>query len=302
VEAVKPKVTKAKKKEQTVKLGRGTLVGNAGEYYVMAELLRRNVIAALSPRNARAFDVLATKGRDTVRIRVKTKSAQFKVWQWMADKKSGVIFKDLQADSDFTVLVNLTRHTKDLQYFVIPTPTLNAWLQSAHKAWVKTPGKLGKPHDATSKHRAFDESKNVDRLTPYLDAWDSLWTPSDNCVVEFRFGRKIEDDKGKEDFLARTGDPEIIADCRKQLDVPLMDRLHISGKIERASAGDNLHWSWRHVESAWHLAREETEICDALPTEVEKHVDDWIGQCFCPWKSYVKAEVTAHVDTATAAL
>jgi hypothetical protein len=38
-----------------------SLIGNAGEYYVVAELLKRGVIAALAPRNAPAFDILATR-------------------------------------------------------------------------------------------------------------------------------------------------------------------------------------------------------------------------------------------------
>ena len=48
-----------------VKAGKGTLVGNAGEYYVMAELLKRGIIAALAPRNSPSFDILAAK-RDTI--------------------------------------------------------------------------------------------------------------------------------------------------------------------------------------------------------------------------------------------
>ena len=60
-----------------IKSGEGTLIGNAGEYYVVAELLKRGVIAALAPRNDPAFDIIATKGSRTVRIRVKTKSAEY---------------------------------------------------------------------------------------------------------------------------------------------------------------------------------------------------------------------------------
>jgi hypothetical protein len=40
-----------------IKSGEGTLISNAGEYYVVAELLRRGIIASLAPRNAPAFDV-----------------------------------------------------------------------------------------------------------------------------------------------------------------------------------------------------------------------------------------------------
>ena len=49
-----------------IKSGEGTLIGNAGEFYVAAELLKRGVIAALAPRNAPTFDILATKGKKMV--------------------------------------------------------------------------------------------------------------------------------------------------------------------------------------------------------------------------------------------
>jgi hypothetical protein len=83
-----------------VKAGEGTLVGNAGEYYVMAELLKQGIIAALAPRNSPAFDILATKGDKTVRIRVKTKSEEYNSWRWVA-KKDGAIFRDLHEKDDF---------------------------------------------------------------------------------------------------------------------------------------------------------------------------------------------------------
>lgn len=50
-----------------IKAGKGTLIGNAGKYYV---------IAAFAPGNTPSFDILATKNGGTALIRVKTKSAE----------------------------------------------------------------------------------------------------------------------------------------------------------------------------------------------------------------------------------
>jgi len=69
-----------------IKAGEGALIGNSGEYYVMAELLKRGVMAALAPRNAPSFDILAARQNQTVKIRVKTKSHDYRVWQWSAKK------------------------------------------------------------------------------------------------------------------------------------------------------------------------------------------------------------------------
>ncbi len=52
-------------KHGKIKAGLGSLIGNTGEHYVIAELLKRGIIAAQTPRNAIAFDILATNGGRT---------------------------------------------------------------------------------------------------------------------------------------------------------------------------------------------------------------------------------------------
>ena len=157
-----------------IKSGEGTLIGTAGEFYVAAELLKRAVIAALAPRNAPAFDILAAKGKKTVRVRVKTKSAEYTDWQWMV-KKDGHIFRDLGKTDDFTILVNLTSETKDLTFFVVPTFQLNDWLVADFQKWVRTPGKNGRPHDPSNKKRNLGYPKYESLLEQHLHNWDSMW-------------------------------------------------------------------------------------------------------------------------------
>ena len=157
-----------------VKAGEGTLVGNAGEHYVMAELLKRSAIAALAPRNAPSFDIIATKGDKTVRVRVKTKSEQYDIWQWVI-KKDGSIFRNISPTGDFTVLVNLTTLTKDLAFYVIPTAALDKTLKQNHDEWVRTPGKNGRPHDPSNKQRTLSYKKYSTWLAGFLHQWDLLW-------------------------------------------------------------------------------------------------------------------------------
>jgi len=137
----------------------------------MAELLKRRVIAALAPRNSPSFDILATKGDKTVRIRVKTKSAKYHDWQWMA-KKDGSIFRGLSRRSDFTVLVNLTPETKDMQFFIVPTFRLNALIKTDFADWAATPGRHNRKHDATTRKRNLAQAKYKDRFST---DWNVLW-------------------------------------------------------------------------------------------------------------------------------
>jgi len=154
-----------------IKAGEGTLIGNAGEHYVVAELLKRGVTAALAPRNSPAFDILATFKGQTICIRVKTKSEQYDIWQWNV-KSDGMIFRDLRDEGDFTILVNLTEKTEDLQFFILPTNQLDRWLKSDFQKWVSTPGSRGQQRNPGNKKRHLPYSKYKSQLK--MD-WDALW-------------------------------------------------------------------------------------------------------------------------------
>lgn len=157
-----------------IKAGEGVLIGNAGEYYVMAELLKRGIVAALAPRNAPSFDILATRGNRTVRIRVKTKSQEYPIWQYSV-KKDGSIFRNLSKHRDFTVLVDLAMVTKDLKFYIVSTCRINEWLNKDFEEWVNTPGKNNQPHNPENKKRNLSQEKYACELSKCLNKWEKLW-------------------------------------------------------------------------------------------------------------------------------
>jgi hypothetical protein len=137
----------------------------------MSELLKRDVIAALAPRNTPAFDILATKGGKTIRIRVKTKSGNIPVWQYSA-KEDQSIFRELHLSGDFTVLVSLGIGNERHRYFVVATTKVDAWLRDSFRVFVETPGRGGRPHDPRNPKRMLGIRKE---LEPCEDDWDALW-------------------------------------------------------------------------------------------------------------------------------
>lgn len=159
-----------------VKAGRGSLIGNAGEYYVVAELLKRGIVAALAPRNARAFDVLATNGDRTIRIRVKTKSHAYQIWQWSANAADGTIFPQLSKHGDFTVLVNLATDRRDLAFYIVPTPLIDEWLRRDFENWLRTPGKKGQQRSAANRKRHLPMHVFDKEWQHYRENWDVLWS------------------------------------------------------------------------------------------------------------------------------
>jgi len=142
-----------------IKEGKGTIIGNAGEYLVVGELLKRGVIAAPAPRNNPGFDVLATNGINSLNIRVKTKTEASDSWVWVC-KKDGTIFKNLSDKSDFTVLVDLKDTRASPEYYIILTVELDRELRAIFKRWLESPPKRGiKPHNPNNKMRRIGASE-----------------------------------------------------------------------------------------------------------------------------------------------
>ncbi|NIQ82346.1 MAG: hypothetical protein GTN93_30575 [Anaerolineae bacterium] len=162
-----------------IRAGEGTLIGNAAEYYVVAELLSRGIIAALAPRNAPDVDILAAQrnARKTVRIRVKSKSEPHNDWQWVI-KKDGTILRNIFESGDFVILVNLKGECQRPDFYIVPTASVDCWLRETFDKWVAAPGKNGRPHDPTNKKRHLTYSHYKEQLAEFKEDWDSLWTNS----------------------------------------------------------------------------------------------------------------------------
>jgi hypothetical protein len=164
-------------KRGRIKSGLGLLLGNAGESYVVAELLRRDIIANLAPRNAPGIDVLATTGSASANVRVKTRSEDADSWVWMASKEDGTIFKRLHHERDFTVLVHIAADGSPPRYWIMPTTALDKQVRADFSGWLARPGRGGKPHDPNSRMRRFGHTpEHRTWLAQYEGRWDLILT------------------------------------------------------------------------------------------------------------------------------
>ncbi len=157
-----------------VKQGKGTLVGNAGEFFVAGELLRRGFVAALAPRNAPDYDILATIEQRFIRVRVKSKSSPSRVWQWMEKRSDRLLFRNIQETDDFCILVDLKSPGEAPSFFVIPTHVIDRFMREKRLAWLSAPGRGGRPHDPESRHHALDETRHQAFLRQYDGKWSLL--------------------------------------------------------------------------------------------------------------------------------
>jgi hypothetical protein len=150
-----------------VKAGKGVLIGNAGEYFVMGELLRRGIVAGLAPRNAPRYDIIAINGEKSVNIRVKSRTSAADSWVWMA-KRDGAIFGDITRN-DLTILVDLKSIKEPVDYFIVDTSDLNEAISRDVADW----DNKGHPRNPNTKMRRVREKTKHFKVL--MDAGHNNW-------------------------------------------------------------------------------------------------------------------------------
>jgi hypothetical protein len=146
------------------------MIGIAGEYYVCAELCRRNILALVTPKNNPLFDVIATdpSGKRTVSIQVKTMSLQNEQgWRLGVDICTKRDNPDL-----FVVLVNMKSNgTND--YYIYEYDTLSERVSEVYTEYLRTPKRDGTPRKDVN-FRWFDFRYSTDEDRRRLNNWNIL--------------------------------------------------------------------------------------------------------------------------------
>lgn len=134
-------------------------IGNSGEYFVVGELERRGLTAAVPMSNTKDFDILAINRNNNnqyaVQVKTTTKNG------WILSKKNETLIDN----NIIYVLVKL----KDLnppEYHIVPSKIVAQRLRESHQAWLNTPGKNGQSHN-DSDIRQFRDDNNE-----FLNKWE----------------------------------------------------------------------------------------------------------------------------------
>ncbi|WP_438750009.1 hypothetical protein [Pararhizobium sp. O133] len=158
-----------------------TVLGAAGEHYVMCQLLRRGLIAALAPVGVPNCDIVVTDdiGDRLCAVQVKTRVEKGSDGGWHMGKKHESIVSDrlFYAFLDFGKTL-----TDPPSCFLIPSALVADVLQRSYAVWLSTPGKKGQQRKDTDMRRFlpdFDKTGvhigcGPNWLAPYKEAWNSL--------------------------------------------------------------------------------------------------------------------------------
>jgi hypothetical protein len=140
------------------------ILGAAGEHYVMAELLRRGLIAAKAPEGVPNFDIVITDidGERLAAIQVKTRrdyQGGDKGWHMKAKHDQFV------AEQMFYVFVDVGRDDDSaVSYFVMPSHAVAEACKVSHQIWLQTPGVNGRTHQDSDVRRLLPKYHRNDRM------------------------------------------------------------------------------------------------------------------------------------------
>ena len=141
-----------------------TIIGAAGEYHVLSQLLRRGWIAALAPDGAPNMDILVTDEANNklCAIQVKTRRdiGTDKGWH-MQPKHETMVAKDL-----FYVFVDVGKGPSDpTTSYILPSKVVARCIRDSHRVWLDTPGRGGRPHKDSNVRRLRPDYSNIEPIT-----------------------------------------------------------------------------------------------------------------------------------------
>jgi hypothetical protein len=151
---------------------KSTLLGAAGEHYIMAELLRRGYIAALAPAGVPNTDIVVTdlEGSRLCSVQVKTRRDLGSDGGWHMKAKHEAI----RGDRLFYCLVDFGKSEVDRPIvFVLPSHVVAEVLRASHRKWLSVPGARGQAHKDGPMRRLLPDYKGVyrDGDNPYPKGW-----------------------------------------------------------------------------------------------------------------------------------
>jgi hypothetical protein len=152
-----------------------TLIGAAGENYVLFQLFRRGILAGQPPQGVADVDLLILDETANVitNLQVKTRTYGSDGGWHMKPKHETLISNRL-----FYVFVDLEPDTPNS--YIIPSAIVAQHVRNSHATWLATPGKNGRPHQDSNMRRLVPNlSFEVEGfphgwIGDYKDRWDLL--------------------------------------------------------------------------------------------------------------------------------
>lgn len=156
-------------------ISKSTLTGSAGVHWVMHQLLRRGLIAALAPEGVPNIDLIVSDidGEKVAALQVKTRNKIGSDNGWHMKPKH----QELRAKNLYYCFVELDDEVASAPVtFVVPSKAVVSALTETHELWLSLPGKDGKVHKDSDVRRLLpDYSKTLKVGHPIVKKYSSGW-------------------------------------------------------------------------------------------------------------------------------
>jgi len=166
-------------------VSKSSVLGAAGEHYVMCQLLRRGLIAALAPAGVPLADIVVTDdiGDRLCAIQVKSRNDIGSDGGWhMKDKH-----ETIESDTLFYAFVDFGKDTTAAPVcYIVPSAIVADVLRRSHQAWLEKPGRGGKPHKDGDMRRFLPNYDKmglmIGRGPGWLDQYRENWALLEGVV------------------------------------------------------------------------------------------------------------------------
>lgn len=160
-------------------ISQSTLLGAAGEHYVMCQLLRRGMIAALAPIGVPNADIIVSDslGDRLCALQVKTRRDKGSDGGWHMKMKHEKII----SPSLFYCFLDFGKSLDAIPLcFIVPSRVVAVALAEYHLAWRSSPGKKGQERKETEMRRFlpnYDKmGVKIGRGLGWLDQYRGGWS------------------------------------------------------------------------------------------------------------------------------
>ena len=157
-----------------------TMLGAAAEHYVMCQLLRRGMIAALAPAGVPDTDIIVSNrlGSALAAVQVKARRDIGSDGGWHMKAKHEGMSRPLL----FYAFVDFGTDLVDRPWcWIVPSAIVADVLARSHQVWLAMPGKGGKAHNDHIMRRFLPSYEHLDWqefrrgwLDPYREAWAKI--------------------------------------------------------------------------------------------------------------------------------
>ena len=123
-------------------------IGNAGEFYVLAQLSQRGIIAGKTDDGQTLIDIIATDPVSLVTVNIQVKTRGRDGDGWLMSAKNEKAYQSL-----WYVLVQLNGTDLMPDFYVFHSNVVGPWIQRDHENWLLEPKRDGSAKKNTAMRR-----------------------------------------------------------------------------------------------------------------------------------------------------